>query len=97
MYSLTTRGDAWRVFRGLIASVFIALLVACGSKGGVSPSAGAGEYKVQRGDTLYKIARQHGQTVDELMRMNSIKDPSRLRVGQRSEEHTSELQSRFDL
>jgi|SRR5699024_9891587 len=82
MYSLTTRGDAWRVFRGLIASVFIALLVACGSKGGVSPSAGAGEYKVQRGDTLYKIARQHGQTVDELMRMNSIKDPSRLRVGQ---------------
>lgn len=88
MYSLTTRGDAWWLFRGLIASLFIALLVACGSKGGgsssagVSPSAGVGTYTVQRGDTLYKIARQHGQTVDELMRVNSIKDPSRLRVGQ---------------
>ncbi len=82
MYSLTTRSDTWRVLRGLVASVFIALLVACGSKGGVSPSAGVGEYKVQRGDTMYKIARQHGQSVDELMRMNSIKDPNRLRVGQ---------------
>src|SRR5690625_3898438 len=70
------------MLRGRVASVFIALLVACGSKGGVSPSAGVGEYKVQRGDTMYKIARQHGQTVDELMRMNSIKDPNRLRVGQ---------------
>lgn len=82
MYSLTTRSDTGRLFRGLVASLFIALLVACGSKGRVAPSAGIGEYKVQRGDTLYKIARQHGQTVDELMRMNSIKDPNRLRVGQ---------------
>ena len=82
MYSLTTPNHVVRVLRGLLASVFIALLVACGSKGGVSPSVGVGEYRVQRGDTLYKIARQHGQTVDELMRMNSIKDPRRLRVGQ---------------
>src|SRR5690625_4236285 len=82
MYSLTTRSDTWRMLRGLVASVFIALLVACGSKGGVSPSAGVGEYKVQRGDTMYKIARQHGKSVDELMRMNSIKDPDRLCVGE---------------
>ncbi len=82
MFSLTARNHTWRVIRGGLASIFIALLVACGTKGGMTPSSEIGEYRVQRGDTLYKIARQHGQTVDELMRMNSIKDPRRLRVGQ---------------
>ena len=38
---------------------------------------------VERGETLYSIARSHGITADNLMRHNGISDPSRLQVGQR--------------
>ncbi len=43
---------------------------------------GTGEYRVVRGDTLTKIARQHGQSVDSLMRMNGLRNPNHIRVGQ---------------
>src|SRR5690606_15276738 len=56
----------------------IALLAACAG----SKSSSSGQYRVQRGDTLTKIARQHGQTVAELMRINNIRNPNRIRVGQ---------------
>jgi murein DD-endopeptidase MepM/ murein hydrolase activator NlpD len=39
-------------------------------------------YTVQRGDTLSKIARQFGTTVLEIVRLNQIPDPDRIRVGQ---------------
>lgn len=65
-------------FRVLVVLCIIALLAACaGSKSGAG-----GQYRVQRGDTLTKIARQHGQTVAELMRINNISNPNRIRVGQ---------------
>ena len=40
-------------------------------------------HTVQKGDTLYTIARQHNTTVDTLVRLNALPDPSRLAVGQR--------------
>ncbi len=39
-------------------------------------------YTVQRGDTLSKIASQHGVTTRELAAFNNISDPNTLRVGQ---------------
>lgn len=41
------------------------------------------EYVVRRGDILGRIARQHGTTVQELARLNGIKDPSRIAAGQK--------------
>lgn len=52
-----------------------------GAASGMSNAAG-GTYVVRPGDTLYKIAQAHGVSVSELVRMNSITDPSQLRVGQ---------------
>ncbi|MDP0492630.1 MAG: N-acetylmuramoyl-L-alanine amidase [Verrucomicrobiota bacterium JB023] len=38
---------------------------------------------VKKGDTLYSIARANGVSVQRLMAVNGIKDPSRLQVGKR--------------
>ncbi|AGY47219.1 endolysin [Bacillus phage Glittering] len=38
-------------------------------------------YKVQKGDTLYGIARQHGMNVDDLKKLNGLKSDT-IRVGQ---------------
>jgi len=44
--------------------------------------AGAGEYVVKRGDTLYRIARENGMDHNELAAINQIADPTMLREGQ---------------
>src|SRR5690625_4726145 len=72
--------------RGLYLAVlllFSIMLVACGSKPKhtAAPTA-QGQYRVVKGDTLTKIARMHGQTVQSLMQMNSLKNPNQIRVGQ---------------
>lgn len=40
------------------------------------------KHVVARGDTLYRIAKQHGLDHRELAQWNDIKEPRRLRVGQ---------------
>lgn len=51
------------------------------SKTAASPSVGGERrYVVRRGDTLYDIARRHGITVKDLMRMNGLAD-SRIKPG----------------
>jgi membrane-bound lytic murein transglycosylase D len=50
-------------------------------------------YKVQAGDNLGSISRQVGAQVDELMALNDISDPRRLREGQLLELPTSGRQS----
>lgn len=46
-------------------------------------TSGAGQsYTVRPGDTLYKIAQQHGTSVQSIASANGITDPSQLRVGQ---------------
>ncbi|MGB3288745.1 MAG: peptidoglycan DD-metalloendopeptidase family protein [Burkholderiaceae bacterium] len=54
------------------------LLAACGTTKPVGP----GQYRVARGDTLTKIARDHGQSVDTLIRLNKLKDGNSIQVGQ---------------
>lgn len=44
--------------------------------------AGDGSYVVQRGDTLYSIALEHGHDYREVAQWNSLDDPTKLRVGQ---------------
>ena len=39
-------------------------------------------YAVKRGDTLSKIAKQFGVTVDAIGKANNIANPSLIRVGQ---------------
>jgi lipoprotein YgeR len=41
-----------------------------------------GYYRVQSGDTLNKIARQHNTTVSALMRLNKLTDANRIEKGQ---------------
>jgi LysM repeat protein len=47
-----------------------------------APSSGTTTYTVQRGDTLYSIARRYGSTVEAIAAANSIANPSLIRVGQ---------------
>ncbi len=39
-------------------------------------------YEVKPGDTLWAISRRYGVSVDKLARLNAIKNPDVLRVGQ---------------
>ncbi|MBU9184249.1 peptidoglycan DD-metalloendopeptidase family protein [Burkholderia multivorans] len=61
----------------LIAAGCAALLVACGSA-----PVGPGFYRVERGDTLYKIARANRQSVQNIVRWNQISNPDAIEVGQ---------------
>jgi LysM repeat protein len=38
---------------------------------------------VKSGDTLYEIAKKHGTTVDELVKLNGLKDKKHIYVGQK--------------
>lgn len=74
-----------KIANWLFISILCIFLAACGSskpakQGGTA--GGQGQYRVVRGDTLTKIARQHGQSVNSLMRANNIKNPNHLKVGQ---------------
>lgn len=66
--------------RFLVVLILACVLTACGS----TPKSGAadGYYRVQKGDTLTKIARQHGQTVNAVMKANSLANPNQIQVGQ---------------
>jgi LysM repeat protein len=74
---------AWKkwgtVQRELDVNLDAISLVPCGSSGSVDSCI----YVVKRGDTLSAIAKKHGTTVAVLMRMNGIKNPNRIYVGQK--------------
>ena len=40
-------------------------------------------YIVQKGDSLWKIAKKHRSTVDDISRVNGIEDPNQIQVGQK--------------
>jgi murein DD-endopeptidase MepM/ murein hydrolase activator NlpD len=63
--------------RRLGCAALLALLAACGSAP-VAP----GYYRVERGDTLSKIARENRQSVQSIARWNSITNPDSIEVGQ---------------
>ena len=55
----------------------VALVAACGSA-----PVGPGFYRVERGDTLSKIARSHRQSVQSIARWNNLTNPDSIEVGQ---------------
>jgi murein DD-endopeptidase MepM/ murein hydrolase activator NlpD len=68
------KSSGWRIF--LFASVALAGLVAGCSRG-------AGVYhRVEKGQTVYRIAKTYGIEPGELLEINGIEDPRELRTGQ---------------
>ena len=61
----------------LACAALIALLAACGSA-----PVGPGYYRVERGDTLSKIARSNRQSVQSIVRWNNLSNPDAIEVGQ---------------
>ncbi|MFN3368653.1 MAG: peptidoglycan DD-metalloendopeptidase family protein [Thermus sp.] len=62
--------------------LWLAFVLAWGGLGAWAESPWALTHSVAPGETLYAIARRYGTTVEELARINGLKDPNRLRVGQ---------------
>ncbi len=53
------------------------------SAGGTAGVSASGQtYTVQSGDNPYKIARDHGVSMEALLQLNGIEDPRRLQIGQ---------------
>ena len=52
-------------------------------KKAASPEGGGKYYEVRSGDTLLGIAKKHGTTVDELVKLNNIKDKKHIYPGQK--------------
>jgi LysM repeat protein len=72
------------VFITFLSLVMISAQPATAVKAAGEPAdAGHSTYIVQRGDTLYSIARRYATTVAVLVRLNSIRNPSRIYAGQR--------------
>ena len=63
--------------RRIACAALIALLAACGSA-----PVGPGFYRVERGDTVYKIARSNRQSVQNIVRWNNLPNPDAIEVGQ---------------
>jgi lipoprotein NlpD len=61
--------------RGWVAAVVAAGLVACGGPAGL-------RHRVVRGESLYRIGQAYGVSPETLARVNKLKDPGRLEVGQ---------------
>jgi lipoprotein YgeR len=61
----------------LACASLLAVLAACGSA-----PVGPGFYRVERGDTLSKIARSNRQSVQNIVRWNNLANPDSIEVGQ---------------
>ena len=64
-------------FRRFACAALVALLAACGSA-----PVGPGFYRVERGDTVSKIARNNRQSVSNIVRWNNLSNPDAIEVGQ---------------
>ncbi|PQV51821.1 murein DD-endopeptidase MepM/ murein hydrolase activator NlpD [Paraburkholderia sp. BL21I4N1] len=65
------------MMKRLACASLLALVTACGSAP-VAP----GFYRVERGDTLSKIARSNRQSVQSIVRWNNLNNPDSIEVGQ---------------
>jgi lipoprotein YgeR len=66
-----------RMMKRLACASLLAVLAACGSA-----PVGPGFYRVERGDTLSKIARSNRQSVQSIARWNNLTNPDSIEVGQ---------------
>ncbi|MEN7531205.1 peptidoglycan DD-metalloendopeptidase family protein [Cupriavidus sp. DL-D2] len=75
-----SQNPARRLSAHLAAVSFAVWLAACSTT--PSEPAPEGYYRVERGDTLYSIARRNNRSVAELARWSNIPDKSQIEVGQ---------------
>ena len=68
-------------FRFCVLLALLTALSACGTTAMPGP-APAGYYRVKPGDTLFRIAQNHGQTVGSLASWNQLKDSHSIEAGQ---------------
>ncbi|GAB7127596.1 peptidoglycan DD-metalloendopeptidase family protein [Silvimonas sp. JCM 19000] len=68
--------------RRLLTTLSLITLLAACSSNPATDTPPAGYYRVQKGDTLYRIAVNNGQSVNNLVRWNNLKDATSLEVGQ---------------
>ncbi len=66
-----------KIIRRLACASLLAVLAACGSA-----PVGPGFYRVERGDTLSKVARANRTTVASIVRWNNLANPDAIEVGQ---------------
>ena len=66
-----------RLVRASVIGALIGVLAACGSA-----PVGPGFYRVERGDTVSKIARENRTTVASIKRWNGLTNPDAIEVGQ---------------
>lgn len=69
--------DTTRMMKRLACASLLAVLTACGSA-----PVGSGFYRVERGDTLSKIARSNRQSVQSIVRWNNLTNPDSIEIGQ---------------
>lgn len=88
MNTLTSSPAAIRS-RIILLAGMVTLLAACASA--PSKPVPEGHYRVQSGDTLYRIAKRYGQSVQTLAAWNNLSDTSKIEVGQvlRVRRHTA--------
>ena len=70
-----------RPFKKILLAAAALVLAACST----APSSGPvpeGHYRVQSGDTLYRIGQRFGQSVQTLAAWNNLNDPTKIEVGQ---------------
>lgn len=67
-----------RTVLALVAASAV-VVAGCGSLGGPVPE---GSYRVEKGDTLYSIARRNKTTVNNLVRWNGLSSKDQIEVGQ---------------
>ena len=56
--------------------------LATSAESGAGGAPGAGLYTVKKGDTLYGIALENGQSYRDLATWNNLEDPNRIQIGQ---------------
>jgi murein DD-endopeptidase MepM/ murein hydrolase activator NlpD len=61
--------------KGVVALIAVLLLAGCSGRAGIY-------HRVEKGQTIYRIARAYGIDIRELMEVNDIEDPRVLRTGQ---------------
>ncbi|HEX7934577.1 MAG TPA: peptidoglycan DD-metalloendopeptidase family protein [Paraburkholderia sp.] len=69
--------ETTKMIKRVACASLVALVAACGSA-----PVGPGFYRVERGDTLSKIARSQRQSVQSIARWNNLTNPDSIEIGQ---------------